>query len=131
MKKTDAWKAKVADLKKYAEESLHQMEDDKEYLLKLLKDLDETIELLQRNSPASTIRIVKLSSMGPTMSPKPAGKFRPQYVIRGKRIDPQQQLANHKKRIPTYRSVINRFEQIGTLLKTSLKRISEAEALMR
>lgn len=130
MKKADAWKARVADLKRYAEESLHQMEDDKEYLLKLLKDLDETIEMLQRNPSTSSIRIMKYSSLGPKVSRKPAGEFISQRVLRGERIDPQQILANHRKKIPTYRSVINRFEQIGTLLRTSLKRISEAEALM-
>ena len=130
MKKADAWKARVADLKRYAEESLRQMEDDKEYLLKLLKDLDETIEMLQRNPSTSSIRIMKYSSLGPKVSRKAAGEFISQRVLRGERIDPQQVLANHRKKIPTYRSVINRFEQIGTLLRTSLKRISEAEALM-
>ena len=130
MKKADAWKARVADLKRYAEESLRQMKDDKEYLLKLLKDLDETIEMLQRNPSTSSIRIMKYSSLGPKVSRKPAAEFISQRVLRGERIDPQQVLANHRKKIPTYRSVINRFEQIGTLLRTSLKRISEAEALM-
>lgn len=67
MKKVEAWKAKVADLRRFSEKSLKQMEEDKEYLLRLLKDLDDSLEMLKRmpSNPNIKIRVLEYSSFEP------------------------------------------------------------------
>lgn len=134
MKKADTWKAKVAELKKFSEESLKQMEQDKEYLLKHLKDLEDILEMLQRtpSNPNIKIALMKYSSSEPkafrTTGPNSSA---PQGVrVVREEIDLHKILADQKERIPTYRSVISRFEHIGALLRTCLKRISEAETFV-
>jgi hypothetical protein len=130
MKKADAWKAKVAELKTFSEESLTQMEQDKKYLLKLLKDLEDTLEILQRNPWNPKITIMKVSTTGSTLDPLKAGESSVSQVYRGEAVDLQKIFADQREKIPTYRSVISHFEHIGTLLRTSLKRISEAETFV-
>ena len=130
MKKAETWKAKVAELRKYAEESLKQMEKDKEYLLRQLKDLEDTLEMLQRMPSNPNIKVMKMSTIRPTVDPTNAGESNASRVFRGEAVDLHKILADQKGKIPTYRSVISHFEQIGTLLTTCLKRISEAETFM-
>lgn len=130
MKKAEAWKAKVADLRKFSEESLKQMEEDKVYLLKLLKDLEDTLEMLQRTPSNPNIKIMKMSTIRPTVDPTIAGESSASRVYRGEAVDLHKIMADQREKIPTYRSVINHFEHIGTLLRTSLKRISEAESFV-
>lgn len=131
MKKGDAWKAKVAELKQFSEESLKQMEEDKTYLLKLLKDLEDTLEILQGSpsNPNMKIALMKYSSSEPKAfrtTGRNSGAPQGVRLVR-EEIDLHKILADQKERIPTYRSVISHFYHIGTLLRTSLKRISEAE----
>ncbi len=134
MKKADTWKAKVAELKNFSEESLKQMEEDKVYLLRLLKDLEDTLEMLQRipSNPNIKIALTKYSSSEPKAFRTTGRNSRAPHGVRVIReeIDLYKILADQKERIPTYRSVISHFEQIGTLLTTCLKRISEAETFV-
>jgi hypothetical protein len=134
MKKAEVWKAKVAELKNFSEESLKQMEQDKEYLLRLLKDLEDILEMLQRtpSNPNIKIALMKYSSSEPIAfrtTGRNSSALQGVRVVR-EEIDLHKILADQKEKIPTYRSVISRFEHIGALLKTSLKRISEAETFV-
>ncbi len=129
MKKKAAWKSNVAALRKFSEESLRQMDEDKERLLRLLKELDEAFEVLQKLNSMQSVSIVKYHSVSP-LKDSPMDLLRMKKVVGESRPDLESLLRNQRKRIPTYRSVISRFEQMGTLLKNSLKRISEAEAML-
>jgi hypothetical protein len=132
VKKAEAWKAKVADLRRFSEESLKRMEEDKVYLLRLLKDLEDTLEMLQRtpSNPNIKIRVLKYPSFEPKTFRTTARDSSAPQGVRVEGIDLHKILADQRKKIPTYRSVISHFEQIGSLLKTCLKRISEAETFI-
>lgn len=130
MKAPEDWKSKVASLKRYAEDSLKQLEEDKEYLMKQLKDLEDSIETLNRLASLSSMGMMKYSDLEPGTSNQLARRTIKLKIVKGEPIDLPGKLIEQKAKIPTYRSMINRFAEIGMLLQTSLKRLSEAEALI-
>lgn len=133
MKETEEWKAKVSDLKKFAEESLKHLEEDKESLFTLLQEFEDSMHMLQQLAANQTLTVMKMSSDQPN-APIASGGERMESkvvkVVRGEGIDLPGKLADQREKIPIYRSIVRHFEQNGTLLQTCLKRLTEAETFI-
>jgi hypothetical protein len=125
MKKVELWRTKVADLKKFVKGSLKQLKNDQDNLLRLLREYDAALARLQ--SSTAGMEVVQRIAI---VRYKP-GRPETVWIRRTKPDDFRKKLAEQRKRIPLYQGAIRRSEQNGILLRTSLKRLTEVELLLR
>jgi hypothetical protein len=125
MNNVELWRAKVADLKKFVKGSLKQLKKDQDNLLTLLEEYEVVLARVQSSGAGKEV-----------MQQIAIVRYKPgrQDVVWRKRTRPddfRKNLAGQRKRIPLYRGAIRRSEQNGILLSTCMKRLTEAESILR